>query len=408
MDQSDNSIPNQPSEQNDLAKQYQDILDRYSEELAKLPPPDISEPIANIDQNTNSEISTELTPETNQETISPEPVDQTTPDTPISPDVTLTEIPPPETVPSPTPIVDAPPYQPNIIENLPPPVIPTVDLPSTNVNSEINLPVKKSGGFFKFLFYLSLIIFLGVCGAIAYSLFFAGSFTLTPPSKNTEISVTPSPAVGNVCELNEKKYGIGESFEAADGCNTCTCTADLLFVCTENVCDITPTTPPATSSAKPTVSDIKKIIYKLPDTFQTVNDSSNTFQLGFNPDLYTSKTESGLLSIIAKNLNSDPKYFYSEFNHTTNFKILPYDNGSRHTFIEKQLGEPLSSTDQPEKIVESDYLVTGKKCLIISGIYISQSPTVVGMCPISTTKAILFTSFDLAAVLQHLSTLKFL
>ena len=57
------------------------------------------------------------------------------------------------------------------------------------------------------------------------------------PNDSQTGDISPADSDDNqVCELNDKKYKIGESFAAADGCNTCSCEPDLTIACTEKDC----------------------------------------------------------------------------------------------------------------------------------------------------------------------------
>lgn len=188
-------------ENTDLAKQYQDILDQYSKELAAKPVPVNSIP---------------------------------EPEIPSSIPITEVPLPPPPIVPEPTPLVSPPP----VLKSTPPPV-------STPVVSH-----PKQSNFFKILFFISLLIFLGVFGAIIYTIYSANQNGVKPTP--TPVFQAPTPTIStNVCQLNERSFQVGQSFWAADGCNTCTCNADLTIACTQKTCAATPSgslTPTKTAS----------------------------------------------------------------------------------------------------------------------------------------------------------------
>jgi len=153
--------------------------------------------------------------------------------------------------------------------------------------------------------------------------------------------------------------------------------------------------------------NINTIKYLLPQGFQTVNDNSQIFQLGYNSTEYDAKSDSKSISIIRKDLNTDPKHFYSPYSNTFNFMVLAYNNDSRHKFIENYLGESLNSGNKLPNYSESEFVIAGKNCLILNGISISQYPTVWGVCPISTSHALLFNGFDFNTLKFILATLKF-
>jgi hypothetical protein len=194
-------------ENTDLAKQYQDILDQYSKELADKPTP---------------------------ETTIPEPE--------IPSAIPITE------VPLPPPPVTSP------VQHLTPPS-PSAASPITAPTSQPLVSKPKGNNFFKFLFFISLLIFLGVCGAILFTFISTKQNGVNIPTP-TPVSQVPTPTISTeVCRLNDLTYQVGQSFWAADGCNTCTCTADLTITCTQKACSATPSgsltpTKTATPSAK--------------------------------------------------------------------------------------------------------------------------------------------------------------
>lgn len=118
-----------------------------------------------------------------------------------------------------------------------------------------NYPQKTpdSTNIFKYIFFASLIIFLAVYSFIAFTLIKKPSTTTTTSASLPTSPATPSPTSipTQVCSLNDKNYEVGESFTAADGCNTCTCSEDLSISCTEKVCPTAkPTIKTSTQSAK--------------------------------------------------------------------------------------------------------------------------------------------------------------
>ena len=193
-----------------LQQQYQEILNKYASSLAPVPPVPPAEPM-------------------------PEPMPE-----PVS------EI-------KPQPILETPVIETPVIEK--PPILPPISSSPLYFAPE---PVAdKPSSFFKYLFYLSLIIFIGVVCAIVYNLFASqtsttGTSTLTP---------VPSVTASKICEVGTKKYNPGESFLSTDNCNTCTCTIDSTIVCTQKAC-ISPTMTPKTPTAKPTVKAMVGKTYK--------------------------------------------------------------------------------------------------------------------------------------------------
>lgn len=209
----DNNNQNQQPDQTDLSSQYNDILEKYSQQLAA-----------------------------NNQSVNPEP--QLAP-----PPIAQSDPSPPELS---APIVESPQVEETTADQSLP-LTPVPVMPSTPTYEPVFAPpsddilppvASKPLNIFKILFFISLLVFLGVAGAIAYTLFFQ-------PQQSVKLSLditptqNPAPTVpsGPVCQLNDKTYAVGESFDATDGCNTCSCGDDLMIVCTEKAC------PSVTTSA---------------------------------------------------------------------------------------------------------------------------------------------------------------
>ncbi len=113
--------------------------------------------------------------------------------------------------------------------------------------------MKPKHSIFRIIFLISLLIFLVV--GITVILYIVKSNKVSQPKQiNTKVEDVQDTAVvdTNVCSLNDKTYAIGQSFTAADGCNTCSCNSDIKITCTEKAC-VTPTvTNISTVSATPT------------------------------------------------------------------------------------------------------------------------------------------------------------
>lgn len=133
---------------------------------------------------------------------------------------------PPKNLP-PTPEAPLPPPPP-VVSSLPPV---SVEPPKIDV--------------FKYLFVFSFIVFLVVAGAVVYTFLQdqrspSSNASASPPTPFPSPVASPSPSA--FCELNDKKYKIGESFPAADKCNTCLCQPDMTIECTYKKCpSATPT-----------------------------------------------------------------------------------------------------------------------------------------------------------------------
>jgi len=216
----DNQNPNEPD--TGLAEQYQSILDKYSQELAVPAPP----------------APAEILP---PPPVNPEPVEGP-PIPPLPP--TFTSSPTP-TIPQPT---NPEPARPEPVE--------AVEEPPISPQTSMSSPVSPSplNSFFKFIFFLSLLVFLAVLAGNIYVFFLAKPDN----SSADQPTLIPNPTANVVdyCSFNEVRYVIDQTFPAQDDCNTCTCLADLTISCTNNICPTAgPTKKPlslAVSSVYPT------------------------------------------------------------------------------------------------------------------------------------------------------------
>lgn len=239
-------------------RNYQDILDKYAASINtpvedKIPEAPLPSEISNVDEIMSQ---TENTPEKSVETqpvlqdISSEPqselpVSETLEEVvaPVSEETVL----PLDTSPSPEAILSS--------------VLPTEPTNENEIMPEAtNFP--KENNFFKYLFFFSLFIFIIVLVSVIIS-FVNSQKSISNSTTSPTIVLTPTDIPSTVCEINDQKYNVGQSFTATDGCNTCTCNSDQTIVCTEMACEATPTaklspTKTATSSAKkvPTATPI--------------------------------------------------------------------------------------------------------------------------------------------------------
>jgi len=122
-------------------------------------------------------------------------------------------------------------------------------------------PKPPQNNIFKIFFIVALIIFVLVVTAFAFVYFKSQQTAKSATTTKTAVTSVPS----GTCSLNDKTYNVGESFAAADGCNTCTCGAQNIINCTENKClasqpatgSAVTATPVSTASAS-TTSAVKK------------------------------------------------------------------------------------------------------------------------------------------------------
>lgn len=206
---------------------YQDILNKYAQDL-KEPEPEIpTEP--EITPEPTSIAPTEAQPE-----VTPEP-EPATPELPPEPTSTVT----PDSTPAPEP-----PPQPESPPPSLPPTPPVDALPPTGtpVATETpDNPPQKENNFFKYLFFFSLIIFLIVLFFVIRSFLQGQQGTGRPLEKETipTSSVTETPISSAHCQFGEQSYALGQTIQADDGCNTCTCEESGELVCTTQTCSAT-------------------------------------------------------------------------------------------------------------------------------------------------------------------------
>lgn len=262
---------NQQSTESTTSQQYQNVFDKYSEELKNTKPaldePEVAEaitppveppvvvpekielkPVEPQPELPQTDLNAKLDTSQPVATISEPKID--TPQANISANIEVDEPLDSPLPPKPEPVVSPP--QAPIIENKT-----TGSVPPTENEPPILDTVPKSGSnLFKILFIFSLIVFLGVLGVIAYTLVVKDMFFPKEETVQTSnASDTNSQTVVDqeyVCYLNDKKYKIGESFEAADGCNVCSCNSDTTIVCTEKICDVSENISTPSSTIIPT------------------------------------------------------------------------------------------------------------------------------------------------------------
>ena len=319
--------PTPSEETNDLAKQYQDILDHYAKDLAVDPAtPPVTPPVVN-DVDLSSLIPSTLPPRPPIES----PLDDgptSTPDPDAKADIPPAFNPPlPQDVPEPSaiepeplPAVEEPavleavkPSEPPVsipepivlpveppVESVPttfnpPPRMPVVETPimpeilDTPISAEANpvsiapttitdLPpvntTPSGSNVFKYLFFVSLLIFLGVAGAVAYTVINNSSAstptTVKPTISQVNSAVSPTVDPSKICQVNDKQYKIGESFKGKDGCNTCTCQSDLTISCTDLACSTKTASPSATMTAKTPAEVLAAVNKALKTAFKPV------------------------------------------------------------------------------------------------------------------------------------------
>ncbi len=298
---------------------YQDILNKYAQSLQPTESNSIPEPESIPTDKPDPQTQLDAVPETTPVDIGPE-----VPPTVLEPDPAVTEIPDSEpqsavmvdadtntevntqseSVPSASSLLEAdnqvivpeesttvlPPETPIESQLESQPIEPPQQF-TTSSDSEITppedtfvppaphpigiapdfVPPPKESHLFKYLFFFSLFIFIIVLVSVSYT-FISSQKTFPPTEPTPTVSVSPTDTEKTMCEINEEKYAVGESFNATDGCNTCTCNPDLTIACTEMSCEATKAANTKLSPTKAASSSAGK---KLPTTQPTKTEMSN-------------------------------------------------------------------------------------------------------------------------------------
>ncbi len=154
---------------------------------------------------------------------------------PVETSTPTPELPPVDTLPSMPAVAPAPI---RVETPMPPePDTSTPDLPNFEPTPPSNNDTGHASALSKYFFIVSLLIFLATAAGVFYtyqqSQNLKKSLEVNPPGGQT-----PTSAVEATCVLtDDQKYATGESFDAADGCNTCTCLENGTISCTEMACD---------------------------------------------------------------------------------------------------------------------------------------------------------------------------
>ena len=233
---------------------YQDILNKYSKDLADNPDSEIPQNPPEPETATLTEVESTPVDEPvdtlanhTEDTLSkiPEaPIAENQPDNPPSDLPSTSTEAQPDTQSTTQPITNNP-------------VIDT-EIPSENITPPVEEP--KSNNFFKYLFLFALIAFIIVLVLVLRSFLNSQSSSSSPDDVGTIPSVTPmvSQQADNYCVFNDQRFTIGQQFVANDGCNNCVCGEDLQINCTTLTCPATQSsTQLSPTSAKPSTSTLK-------------------------------------------------------------------------------------------------------------------------------------------------------
>jgi hypothetical protein len=157
----------------------------------------------------------------------------------------------------------------------------------------------------------------------------------------------------------------------------------------------------------------KTLPYLLPSGWKTVVSRDGRLEVGFDPTKNQLLSEEATRSGVSFTgiWSTDPGQVRN-LGYRYSFTIKPYDGGSRHNFLYRELSfKPFGTNydDTPNDNFEREYLVQGWPCLVMFGIDVSQWTQVWGVCPISSNEAISFNmDGDETVVEKVLRTVKLL
>lgn len=148
-------------------------------------------------------------------------------------------------------------------------------------------------------------------------------------------------------------------------------------------------TEPVTNPSAPPATNKINLTYTLKSGWETITDTSNSLQVGYNP---TTMQAAGYKASISITTTSR----FEPIRQITyaNVRLGSYDGGSRHDFIYEQLNSIAESMklDRMENYYEVEYNYDGKSCLVLYNQGFSAGGTTWGMCDISPTQAIFIES----------------
>lgn len=144
----------------------------------------------------------------------------------------------------------------------------------------------------------------------------------------------------------------------------------------------------------PTTISVKEINYSLPAGWETIKDSNNQFEIGFNPNEFNASSHPARVGVNRK-----------QCCFTFVIRIESYDGGSRHNLLNKHF----QGYGTVPNTFEKNYLVNGKSGLVIYNVEYS-STIVIGMINIDGNSAFVFSSTggNEQQIQQILSTIKVL
>jgi hypothetical protein len=158
---------------------------------------------------------------------------------------------------------------------------------TADTNSNQNMPLSKpqNNNTFKILFFVALFIFLSVSVAVAYTVIKDNKDKAVDKNINTVVDNQDNTSELVTCiGLDNKNYKQGDSFPAADECNTCVCNPDGNITCSNQTCTatnssktVTPTEKPSnsTTSLKSYENKVHNFVFQYPSDWTIVERKNN-------------------------------------------------------------------------------------------------------------------------------------
>ncbi|KKT34020.1 MAG: hypothetical protein UW22_C0085G0001, partial [Candidatus Gottesmanbacteria bacterium GW2011_GWB1_44_11c] len=159
------------------------------------------------------------------------------------------------------------------------------------------------------------------------------------------------------------------------------------------------TDTPASTPTPTSASNVKILKYTLPDGWQTVQDLSGQFEIGYDPETMKSDPKDSLIYLEKPKTTPGTWQFVG-------VELRPYSDGSRHQFIYDRLGEKPQAQDLTPSYHEVEYRYNNRSCLFLIGISISQYPQTWGMCDAGGGQALIIWSYDDKAYEQVVQTIR--
>lgn len=155
-----------------------------------------------------------------------------------------------------------------------------------------------------------------------------------------------------------------------------------------------PSSAPISVSAEPQKESVS---YYLPNGWKTAADTTGTFEVGYNPS--ENSVEQRDKEIVLGKLGPTTGILHI-------ISLLPYDGGSRHNFIYKQMNAVDPIQDRMPGYYESEFVYNGWSCLVLHGFSYSASGDVHGMCAVDSSRAFMFFSIPSEDVVRTVRLLK--